>query len=356
MTKQFIKFPSIEQFRKVVGDVKHQAQFQGMDENGEPIMDRYATMPKVKFTGTVKLHGTNAGICFNETDGLWAQSRKNIITPEKDNAAFAFFAHNNEDFFVNEMRTFAKNANISLEDNTICVFGEWAGGNIQKGVALNGLDKFFAIFAIKIVPHNEEEPAFWVDFEDFEIDNERRVFNVRQFEVFEMEIDFENVAEFQNKLIELTLAVEEECPAGKFFGITKENSDNTVGEGIVWVGEYKGSRHVMKVKGEKHSASKVKTVKVVDTEKHAKALEFANEVCKSWRLEQAVQEVFDTINGGTPDIKGMGGVIQWVMRDILKEEADIMAERNLEPKQIQPHVAKIVVPWFKEQLDKEAFA
>jgi len=54
---KMIKFPSIEQFRSIVRDVK----YQGKDENGNPIMDKNAKMPTLTFTGTVKLHG-----CFEK--------------------------------------------------------------------------------------------------------------------------------------------------------------------------------------------------------------------------------------------------------------------------------------------------
>ncbi len=47
------KFPSIEQFRHAVRAVRDRASF-----NGTPV-------PTLRFRGTVKLHGTNAGIHDN---------------------------------------------------------------------------------------------------------------------------------------------------------------------------------------------------------------------------------------------------------------------------------------------------
>ncbi len=76
-----ISFPSIEQFRNVVGSVNRQYNFVGLDENGEAIYDSSLPKPVLTFKGTVKLHGTNAGVCFNDVDGMWYQSRENIITP-----------------------------------------------------------------------------------------------------------------------------------------------------------------------------------------------------------------------------------------------------------------------------------
>lgn len=52
------KFPSIEQFRHLARNVRFKAEFTGRyNESGEPIMDRNAKMPKLKFLGTEKIHG-----------------------------------------------------------------------------------------------------------------------------------------------------------------------------------------------------------------------------------------------------------------------------------------------------------
>lgn len=76
-----IKFPSIEQFRTVVSNVNRRYNFVGLDENGEAIYDPNLPKPVLTFKGTIKLHGTNAGVSYNSQDDLWAQSRENIITP-----------------------------------------------------------------------------------------------------------------------------------------------------------------------------------------------------------------------------------------------------------------------------------
>ena len=99
--KKHISFPSIEQFRNIVADINRTYNFVGLDENGEAIYDPARPKPVLTFKGTVKLHGTNAGVSFNMLEGMWAQSRENIITPEKDNAGFAFFVETNRGAFQN---------------------------------------------------------------------------------------------------------------------------------------------------------------------------------------------------------------------------------------------------------------
>lgn len=59
--KKHIKFPSIEQFRNVIANIKRQHEFAGLDETGEAIYDRVKPKPILTFTGTIKLHG-----CFEK--------------------------------------------------------------------------------------------------------------------------------------------------------------------------------------------------------------------------------------------------------------------------------------------------
>ena len=62
MTKPtFVKFPSIEQYRNVVKNVKDRARYAGKDENGNVIFKNDVVYPTIKFMSTVKLHG-----CFEK--------------------------------------------------------------------------------------------------------------------------------------------------------------------------------------------------------------------------------------------------------------------------------------------------
>lgn len=245
--KKHISFPSIEQFRNIVASVNRQHSFVGLDENGEAIYDHNKIKPTLKFKGTVKLHGTNAGVCQNNTDGIWFQSRENIITSQSDNAGFAFFGESKKDVFAMLFSMIAAKNDIAAND-TISIYGEWCGGNIQKGVAITNLPKSFFIFGIKITPHTstEEElkakPAFWVPSHYLK-SPEHNIYNIEDFQTWEIDIDFNQPEMVQNKLSELTLAVEAECPVAKAFGFSG------VGEGIVWSSEVNGVVHRFKVKG-----------------------------------------------------------------------------------------------------------
>jgi hypothetical protein len=238
--KKHISFPSIEQFRTVVTTINRHFNFVGLDENGEAIYDHKKEKPTLTFKGTVKLHGTNAGVCFNNVGGLWAQSRENIITPDSDNAGFAFFVESNKDVFMNLINMVAKRSNVDLNDNTISIYGEWCGGNIQKGVGITNLPKSFFIFGVKVSPfpiEGEDKPrtAYWVDYTDLG-NSEVRIYNIDDFPTYSLEIDFNYPELVQNKLSELTLAVEEECPVAKAFGfsVLENNTAYEDENGNIW--------------------------------------------------------------------------------------------------------------------------
>jgi hypothetical protein len=331
-----IKFPSIEQFRTVVSNINRHYNFKGLDENGEAIYDPSMPKPKLTFKGTVKLHGTNAAVSYNTKGDLWYQSRENIITPEKDNAGFAFFAESNRDVFLDLMLEIAENENINRNENTITIYGEWCGGNIQKGVAITNLPKSFFIFGVKITPHTETEeelkanPAYWVDYSYLE-STDNKIYNINNFTTYTIDIDFNMPQLVQNQLSEMTIDVENECPVAKSFGYSG------IGEGIVWSTEVNGVVHRFKVKGEKHSSSKVKTLAAVDVEKLESIQKFVDYAVTESRFNQALENVFP--NQEPIDTKKLGEVIRWVVNDVIKEEMDTMVENSIEPKEVNKYIS-----------------
>lgn len=319
--KQFIKFPSIEQFRNCVSTVSATSEHYEMP------------LPTINFKGTVKLHGTNAGVVMSPDGDVYAQSRNNILSLEKDNAGFAFFVEKNKEVFTDLLNCVAENT----KEDYITIFGEWCGAGIQKGVGISELDKMFVIFGCKV---GEE----WVDYYHLEAP-EYRIFNIQNFPTYEMDIDFSNAKLSTNKLVEITEAVEAECPVAKAFGVSG------IGEGVVWTADWKGKRLMFKVKGEKHSSSKVKKLATVDTEKLENIQKFVEYSVTENRLNQAIEQVF-TINSIEPSIKLTGDFLGWVVRDILKEELDTMIASGLEPKQVNGEISKHARQWWLNYLNR----
>ena len=243
--------------------------------------------------------------------------------------------------------------NIDLNKNIITVYYEWCGGSIQKKSACSNLDKMamiFAHFKVSPIEPSESEASSWFPtvIQDDPVDcGEKRIYNILTFPTYKVEIDFNNPLMSQNKMLNIVEnTIEPNSPVGKTFGI-----DGNVGEGVVFSFMYKDSMYRFKIKGEKHSNTKVKTLKPVNEEELRAKQEIAQKVTPAWRLEQFFDLVNDTINGGEPDIKNLGKFIKAVMNDIIKEDSDIIADAGFEPRDMGKLVPQIIRSWYQEQLD-----
>ena len=345
-----IKFPSIEQYRNVVRNVQQKARYKGVDEVGKAIFDPFIKLPKLKFEGTVKLHGTNAAVGFARDDTMWVQSRENIITPEKDNAGFAAFAQANIANFKNIAQDAFALPNII--EGHVLIFGEWCGGNIQKGVAISQIPKMFVIFGIALVDNdNNKKYLTRTQVEKctvgFNASHSGQIFSIYNYPTFGCEIDFENPHEIQQFLTDRTTEVGDECPVGRAFGVFG------VGEGIVWrcVTEgWEDSQFWFKVKDERHSNSKVKTLPTVDVERINDIKELCDKLANDGRLAQGLQVVFNTLNDGEVDIKRTGDFIKWIMSDIFKEETDTIAASGFNGKELNGPIGKMARDYLMQNL------
>ena len=345
--KRFISYPSIDQFRTTIKNIEHISRYIGQDENGQPIYNSAAELPTIIATATEKIHGTNAGVCYSNPDGFWVQSRNNIITPESDTAGCAFAAYQNQDAWLNIISDLAYQNNINLDTHIISVYYEWCGGNIQQNSAVSGLDKMAIIFkyfkASPIEP--DTEPSTWYDT-SYTNSSHNNIYNINGFPSYDIEINFEHPLLLQNQMIKYVEdIIEPDSPVGKQFGI-----NNNIGEGTVVSFMYKDQLHQFKVKGEKHSKSKVKTLSPVDNEHLQLIQTTAQQVTPAWRLEQMCQQANDTLNGGTVAIQNIGTFLKLVKDDIIKEESDVIHNAGLEPKEIFSTVARIAKKWYQEQL------
>lgn len=318
------KYPSIEQFRNVVRAVRLNHDYQGKDSEGNPIYNHISPYPILKFTGTVKLHGTNAAV-VKYKDRIEYQSRENVLSLLKDNAGFCRnMMAKNLDFLFKDC--YSKDKDLQFE-NHIAIFGEWCGGSIQKGVAINGLPNMFVIFGVKV-------DDVWQDVDYIFSDPVQNIYNIRDFKTFTIDIDFNEPEMIQNKLVELTIEVETECPVGKAFGISG------IGEGIVW--EHGG--YQFKTKGEKHSASKVKTIATVDIEMIENIKEMVDYTVTENRLEQGIQKLKEA--NIEIDMKATGEFLRWVITDIIKEETDTIVKNNIDPKKLNSACSNKARLWY----------
>ena len=352
-----IKFPSIEQFRNVIRNVTHKARFIGVDETGAPKYNPVAPLPTLKYRGTVKLHGTNAGIVKDlVTSEFTFQSRERELTLQSDNAGFMLFMSSKIDT-LNEIIAEIQALYCLKWDASqthpvkLVLFGEWCGGNIQSGVAISGLPKMFVIFGVKAI--FGENDSQWLDLEILNkaanVDSpEDNIHCILNFPTWNVEIDFEHPEEIQNKLVDLTIEVETECPVGKAFG------NIGIGEGIVWQcvePGYWSSDYWFKVKGEKHSASKVKKLASVDVEAIRAVNDFVDAVVTESRLVQGLQNLVREQQKPF-EMTSMGDFIRWVFNDVVKEETDTIVASQLDPKKIGGPISNKARKWYIEKLNE----
>ncbi len=347
---RFISAGKIQQFRDIVRAVKTRTEYNGKDENGNAIYV-VRELPTITAFGTEKIHGTQMSVHYNAQDGFWVQSKKNIITPEQDNAGCAFYAMQRKDEWMDIIRNLADAYSIDLVKNTISVFAEWCGEGIQKNTAVQGLEERAMIFQhFKKSPIDENEVAVWLATTDKTKCESVDIYNLCDFPFYEIVIDFNQPGLAQNKIIEMLNKIELDSPVGRQFGL-----ENKICEGFVFTFDYDGVVYKFKVKGEKHSkGSKVKTLKPVDNEKEQRKQECAQACTPVWRLEQMFDLANDVLNGGIPDIKNIGKFIKMINEDIIDEESDVIKHYGLIPKDIFYSVAKIIKPWYIEQLNNFA--
>lgn len=310
---EFRKFSSIEQFRNVIKQVRSNSEY-----HGKPV-------PTLMFTGTVKLHGTNSGIgYFVETDTCIYQSRERILSLQADNSGFMLWASGNPGIAVLLMELRVK----FNPKHTIYVYGEWAGQGIQKKVAIAQVPKAFYVFSL-VVDGAEVD----ISEKDYITNAAANIYSIHNFKTWTLDIDFSKPELVQNQLVDWTLEVEEECPVGKYFGVSD------IGEGIVWKNSELGL--TFKTKGEKHANSKVKTLKqvaAVDIEKMNSLKEFIESACSENRLNQGFDKLKEM--GLDPDDnKSIGEYIRWVCNDIFREEADTIVGNQIDTKKIGGLVA-----------------
>lgn len=307
----FKAFPSIEQYRNVVKLVRERAQ-----HDGKPL-------PTILFYGSVKLHGTNAAVGFDENGEIFTQSRTQLITPEKDNAGFAKWVKANEQVFPKLVSTI--------------IYGEWCGQGINGGTGISQLPKMFVPFAV------QTGDRWWSPEEMRSFFYHSGLRCIYDFSSWQMLIDFRRPEEFQNELVEITVDVEAKCPVALAHGV------EGIGEGVVWwaAGYAEGFNTeglVFKVKGEKHSETKVKTLAEVDVEKIGNIRELVTTIATPHRLEKKLE--------GIPlENTSIGLYMRTVTDDVKKEESDRIEVSGLPMTDVMKGVAMAAKQFFMERLN-----
>jgi len=287
------------------------------------------------------MHGTNSAIQCHADGRVVCQSRTVELINGADNCGFAAWVKVNEDHW--------KITDPDHLRSDIVIFGEWAGQNVQSGVALSQLPKkIFVVFGARslLVPETFISDPITLSMLVKDIPD---TYVLPWFK--EIEIDWTSSPEDLTKNVETinqwVAEVEANDPWVEVtFGI------KGTGEGIVFypsttshLGWTAFSNLVFKAKGEKHKNIKSSSPAQIDPEVAASIEAFADMVLTIARLEQGTQA---TSSDGTLsfDTKNLGKFIGWVSKDVLKESKDELEASKLEWKQVQRMVENKARTWF----------
>lgn len=334
------EFSEIEAFRHVVKHVRDYCA-----RHGKPL-------PVLSYTGTVKIHGTNAGVRVTHND-VRPQKRSATIDIQSDNFGFAAFVHPLKDKFRILAEAYFGHKLKKLEDITF--FGEWCGSNIQKNVAVTQLPKHFVIFSAWVqrngyITINEITKNLGGLLTDINELNASNVFFIDQIPTYHIDIDFNDPESALQKMMDWTIHVETECPWGKFRGV------EGIGEGIVWVPDKDSdvSDLWFKTKGLKHKDAGKETKRIeIDPIKVANKKAFIEAVLPEWRLEQGISQLEQ--DGLLIIPQSTGEYLKWICKDVLKEETDVLTANGLCWKDVQGDVCKAARQYYLTEVDRRVF-
>lgn len=315
----FFKFPSIKAFQNRV--------VQG------------SKVPHDKQCSVVfpKLHGTNAAIGVFE-EGVTAQSRNRLLTIHNDNAGFANF-----------VETLDINNRSTLGD--LIFFGEWCGGNVQKGgdAICQVSDKYFVIFGV----YSFETDLMVNGWEIMEklveevLGNNDHIIVMKPLDTiyfsFSQNDEFlQGACDAVNKYVEEHETV---CAFTKeHFGI------EAPGEGVVvsplnakWC-DYEA--WTFKAKTDAHAVNKSTKPAMVKMTTSEDVLEFVDRYATEARFKQAVSELDIEY-----DMRNTGTFLKWVMNDIHKESSDEREESGLDWKEAVKPITAATKVWFTSKVN-----
>lgn len=366
MPKGHVAWPSIEGSEHTISNVRRL---------GLPL-DK-----EVVFRGKIKLHGTNAAIRLNADGSVALQSRSNDVSTEADNYGFA--------------RAFAASGlslGITNPEGVITViYGEWAGGSIQRGVSLTQLPPAFYVFAIRVIkPDEDDEPHDLLLVEPDQIQKlldwikanadqpqgetpEKNPFPIRVLPWYEfadgsldVRLNLVNVASTNAEIEKINAEIEKIEKVDPYVAAISDGTALGAGEGLVFypvgvaameekrfeIEEDDDESFVVmrttvfrrlsfKAKGEQHrvkaSNAAVKTL----IEKPAGASEFAATFVTPARCEQMLAQV-----GGDRSVKGIGPFLKAIMADVQKESVQELEAGGLTWKQVAGDVTTAAKAWF----------
>lgn len=341
----FFAYSKIADLKSVFKNLVHRFQFAGLDAEGKPIYDSTRPLPVMQFSQTVKIHGTNASVVFYRNGDYQIQSRSRIISVESDNHGFAMFVEQRLDAFK---RIADRVLNEYTDADFVVIYGEFAGENIQKGVAVQELPKQFYAFEIRIGKLPDVNLGL-VDHVLREIDlfdHDKQIFSIMEFDNKFIDIDLNKTPQhYIEQLLKDVEYVENECPVAKRFGVSG------IGEGIVLKCSVGNETHRIKVKGEKHTTSKVKSLTSnISPEELKKRVVFVDAVITENRVKQAIDFIRE--QNLPVDKSSTGAAMRWIVNDVHTEEKEEIVAAGFDAKRLNSALSAKARSIFFKLLDE----
>lgn len=336
-------YPSIPQLNILLSDIRHAARYIGQDpDTGKPMYDNNKRLPLVMLEGTVKVNGANCSVVLDKEGNCYPQSREILLTEEDTCYGFYHYFQEHKEVIQQRLDTFLRGTPDRVK--AVVVYGEWCGEEIAKKVATGQLSKRWIVFDVRHIDETYEKGGTGFldcDLDDFHIP-EINMFDVSTFGLYHLEVDVGNPHVIQNHLVKFTEEVEKECPVGKYFGVSG------TGEGIVWAIMYKGKKLRMKVKGAKHSSTKVKVLAPIDMQKVNSVNEFIDYAFTENRMEQGINWMRQ--HNIPISVENTSKFISWVFKDVLKEESATLEKNGLTTKDINYRGNLVIREYYMKQL------
>ena len=339
-----IKYPSIGLFRHAVAAIRSACHHHVQPE------------PVLHFKGTVKLHGQNAGVVIERASGAsWTQSRETLLSAEETLNGFYLFEKTHP--ARKELLDTVSRLASDLPGSFICIYGEWCGENMKKGVALQQLPKMFVIFGVCTVEpstsdEQHSERHWFTETQMLELAqalapiSRGSLYVINSFPQWSVTVDFANPVPALEQIERWTLEVERECPFAASFG------KKGVGEGICWTCTtpwvVDPQRIRFKSKGPKHSDSSLKRKSEAVEPTNLDSIQaFASAVATEHRMEKMLDNI--TLAGHPLQPESLPFFLRAVGTDVLQEDSDVLSTSGLPKNQTMKAVNTIARNWFLTQ-------
>jgi RNA ligase len=306
---------------------------------------------RVVYRPKIKLHGTNAGYVVNVAENnVVAMKRTGYITPKNDNFGYARWVAKNEKAILNSAFA-SRDEKIAF----LIVWGEWCGGNVQKRVALEKLDKMFCPFQVNVKYADGSIEQFWdpeviaryvpscvkvLEYEDFTFS-----FNFSTGQPSPGSIDIDQL----NSKVK---AVDECDP-----WVKRHFDIDGIGEGFVFypveifIDDKLCSlpdkqKYLFKAKGENHSVVVNKSNVITVAEKSPSIAAFVEKFQTPQRINQAIE------NTGPCCMASLGKFLKWIIADIAKESADELEISGLLWKDVSATITRNAKQLYINEINK----